>query len=191
MGGLLALLQNPRRWNLVIGVVGLLGVFWIWQSAVPATATTGGLVPSPREGFPAPEFTLPTLDGEEVTLSSLRGQVVVINLWTSWCPPCREEMPAIEQVYGQYREQGLVVLGLNSTFQDDEEAAAAFVRELGLTFPILLDRTGAASRRYQLQALPTTYFVDRQGIIRSVVLGGPMSPATIESKIVDLLAEGA
>lgn len=191
MSGFLALLQNPRRWNLVIGVVGLLGTFWIWQSAVPATATTGGLVPSPREGFPAPDFTLPTLDGGEVTLSDLRGQVVAINLWTSWCPPCREEMPAIEQVYGQYREEGLVVLGLNSTFQDDEEAAASFVRELGLTFPILLDRTGAASRRYQLQALPTTYFVDRQGIIRSVVLGGPMSPATIESKIVDLLAEGA
>lgn len=187
----MTLLQNPRRWNLVIGLVGLLGALWIWQSAVPAADTTGGLVPSPREGFPAPDFTLPTLDGGEVTLSDLRGQVVVINLWTSWCPPCREEMPAIEQVYGQYREQGLVVLGLNSTFQDDEETAAAFVRELGLTFPIVLDRTGAVSRRYQLQALPTTYFVDRQGVIRSVVLGGPMTPATIESKIQDLLAEGA
>ena len=191
MRDFLALLQNARRWNLVVGIVGLLGAFWIWQSAVPATATTGGLVPSPREGFPAPDFSLPTLDGEEVTLSDLRGQVVVINLWTSWCPPCREEMPALEVVYGQYREEGLVVLGVNSTFQDNEEAAASFVRELGLTFPILLDRSGAASRRYQLQALPTTYFVDRQGIIRSVVLGGPMSPATIESKIVDLLAEAS
>lgn len=122
-------------------------------------------------------------------MSALRGQVVVINLWTSWCPPCREEMPTIEQVYRQYWEQGLVVLGVNSTFQDDEKAAAAFVRELGLTFPILLDRTGAVSRRYQLQALPTTYFVDRQGVIRSVVLGGPMAPSTIESKITDLLEE--
>lgn len=86
MSGFLAVLQNPRRWNLVIGVVGLLGAFWIWQSAVPATATTGGLVPSPREGFPAPDFTLPTLDGEEVRLSSLRGQVVVLNFWTSCWP---------------------------------------------------------------------------------------------------------
>lgn len=185
----LTLVASPRRWNVVLVAVFLLGVLWIWQSAVPAAATTGGLVPSPREGFPAPDFTLPTLDGDEVTLSDLRGRVVIINLWTAWCPPCREEMPAIDQVYGQYREQGLVVLGLNSTFQDDEQTAAAFVQELGLTFPILLDRTGAVSRRYQLQALPTTYFVDRQGIIRSVVLGGPMAPSTIESKIVDLLAE--
>lgn len=189
MAQFLATLQNSRRWMAVMSLVALLGVLWIGQSATPAAATTGGRTPSPREGFPAPDFTLPTLDGGEVTLSDLRGQVVVINLWTSWCPPCREEMPAIEQIYRQYGEQGLVVLGVNSTFQDDERAAGAFVQELGLTFPIALDRSGAVSRRYQLQALPTTFFVDHQGIIRSVVLGGPMSPAVIESNIVELLSE--
>lgn len=191
MARFLDTLQNPRRWTAAISLVTLLGIFWIWQSAAPAAATTGGLAPSPREGFPAPDFTLPTLEGDEVTLSALRGKVIVINLWTAWCPPCREEMPAIEQVYQQYRDQGLAVLSVNSTFQDDERAATAFVRELGLTFPILLDRDGAVSRRYQLQALPTTFFVDRRGVIRDVVLGGPMEPALIESKVQDLLAETA
>ena len=187
----LALLRNPLRWSVFTGFVALLGLLWIWQSAVPVAATTGGRVPSPREGFPAPDFTLATLDGGEMTLSALRGQVVVINLWTSWCPPCREEMPAIEQVYRQYKDEGLEVLAGNSTFQDDEQAAAAFVQELGLTFPILLDRDGAVSRRYRLQALPTTFFVDRRGVIRHVVPGGPMQPAFIESKILDMLAEPA
>jgi peroxiredoxin len=152
-------------------------------------ATTGGLVPSPREGFPAPDFTLDTLDGGQMTLSDLRGQVVMINLWTSWCPPCRAEMPAINSVYQSNREKGLEVLAVNSTFQDSESAATAFVQEYGLSFPILLDRDGAVSRRYQLQALPTTYFIDRKGIIRAVVPGGPMSETLIQSKIADLLAE--
>lgn len=189
MAQFLVTLQNSRRWTVVLCLVTLLGVLWIGKSATPATATTGGRTPSPREDHPAPDFSLPTLGGGDVALSALRGEVVMINLWTSWCPPCREEMPAMEQLYRQYGEQGLVVLGVNSTFQDDEQTVAAFVKELGLTFPIALDRDGAVSRRYQLQALPTTFFVDRQGIIRSVVLGGPMSPAVIESKIVDLLAE--
>lgn len=176
---------------MVIALVSLIGVLWIWRSAIPASATTGGLVPAPREGFPAPDFTLPALDGGDMNLAELRGQVVVVNLWTAWCPPCRKEMPALDEVSRDYREQGLVVLGVNSTFQDDEETAAAFVRELGLSFPILLDRKGTVSRRYELQALPTTYFVDRQGIIRDVVIGGPMTVAIIESKILLLLAERA
>jgi cytochrome c biogenesis protein CcmG/thiol:disulfide interchange protein DsbE len=129
------------------------------------------------------------LAGDQITLSDLRGMVVVINLWTSWCPPCRAEMPAIEAVYQANKELGLEVLAVNSTYQDSEASAAAFVQGLGLTFPILLDRDGGVSNRYQLRALPTTYFVDRQGIIRSVVPGGPMSESLIQSKVADLLAE--
>lgn len=187
----LVLVRSPRRWNMVILLTALLAALWIWRSAVPAAATTGGLVPAPREGAPAPDFTLPAQDGGDVTLSALRGQVVVVNLWTAWCPPCREEMPALDEVYRRYREQGLVVLGVNSTFQDVEETAAGFARDLGLTFPILFDREGTVSRRYELQALPTTYFVDRQGVIREVVIGGPLSVETIESKMLPLLAESA
>ena len=166
-----------------------LGSVWIWVSAVPLNDTTGGLIPSPREGFPAPDFTLDTLEGSQMTLSDLRGKVVIVNLWASWCPPCRAEMPAIEQIYQENSAQGLEVLAINTTYQDSESTAADFAQEFGLTFPILLDRDGSVSKRYQLLALPTTYFIDRRGIIRAVVPGGPMSETLIESKISDLLAE--
>jgi peroxiredoxin len=182
-------LQDGRRWTvLMLTVIGL-GSLWIWLSAVPASATTGGLIPSPREGFQAPDFTLDTLDGGQMTLSDLRGKVVMVNLWASWCPPCRDEMPAIENVYQTNKTQGLEVLAVNVTNQDSEAAAAAFVREMGLSFPVLLDRHGAVSRRYQLRALPTTFFIDRKGVIRAIVPGGPMSESLIQSKIADLLAE--
>ncbi len=183
------MLQDERRWGAVMLLAATASIFWIWLSFVPATATTGGLIPSPREGFLAPDFTLDTLDGSQITLSDLRGKVVIVNLWTSWCPPCRAEMPAIENVYQANKEQGLEVLAVNSTFQDSEANAAAFIQEMGLTFPILLDRDGGVSNRYQLRALPTTYFIDRQGVIRSVVPGGPMSESLIQSKVADLLAE--
>lgn len=182
-------LQDGRRWAVMMLLAATVSFLWIWLSVVPASATTGGLIPSPREGFLAPDFTLDTLDGDQVTLSDLRGSVVMINLWTSWCPPCREEMPAIENIYQANKQQGLEVLAVNSTYQDSEANAAAFVRELGLTFPILLDRDGGVSNRYQLRALPTTYFVDRRGLIRSIVPGGPMSESLIQSKVADLLAE--
>ncbi len=185
------LLQNPGAWNALMVAVFLLGGAWILFSRIPPAETTNGAPPpSPREGFSAPDFTLELLgDGGEVTLSDFRGQVVMVNLWASWCPPCRAEMPAIEQVYQDFKDAGLVVLAVNTTYQDTESAAAAFVQEFNLTFPVPLDRTGAVSNRYQLRGLPSTYFVDRQGVIRSVVVGGPMSETLIRSKVEDLLAE--
>lgn len=183
------IIQNSRRWTAVMLTAFFLGSVWIWVSAVPLNDTTGGLIPSPREGFPAPDFTLDTLEGSQMTLSDLRGKVVIVNLWASWCPPCRAEMPAIEQIYQENSAQGLEVLAINTTYQDSESTAADFAQEFGLTFPILLDRDGSVSKRYQLLALPTTYFIDRRGIIRAVVPGGPMSETLIESKISDLLAE--
>jgi len=180
-------LARPGRWLPAMGVTLALGLAWIWASAVPAAATTGGLIPSPREGFLAPDFTLELLGGGQVTLSELRGKGVVINLWASWCPPCRAEMPAIQRVYEKTRGRGLEVLAVNTTFQDSERDAAGFVQELGLTFPVPLDRSGAVSRQYQLRALPSTFFVDRKGIIRKVIIGGPMSDATIQTAVEEIL----
>ncbi|MBI3176445.1 MAG: TlpA family protein disulfide reductase [Chloroflexi bacterium] len=171
-------------------VVLILSVGWTFLSRVPQAATVnGGPPPSPREGFSAPDFTLDLLGGGQVALSELRGKVVMVNLWASWCPPCRAEMLAIERVYRAYKERGLVVLGVNTTFQDNEADAATFVQEFGLTFLIPLDRNGSVSKRYQLRGLPSTFFVDRNGVIRSVVVGGPMSEALIQSKVEELLKE--
>ena len=181
-----------RRWNNFLAFALVLGLFWTLASRVPVAATTGGAPPpSAREGFSAPDFALDLLGGGQVKLADVRGQAVVVNLWASWCPPCRAEMPALEKVYQANRERGLVVLAINTTYQDGEAQAAAFVRQFSLTFPILLDRTGAVSRRYQLRGLPTTYFVDRQGVIRSIVVGGPLSEATLQSKVEALLEAGS
>ncbi len=176
--------------RLITAVLALGGV-WTFLSRVPPSATTDGAPPpSPREGFSAPDFTLDLLGDGQLTLSDLRGKAVMVNLWASWCPPCRAEMPAIEKVYQAFQAQGLVVLGVNTTFQDSESDVAAFVEEFGLTFPILLDHEGGVSRRYQMRGLPSTFFIDRQGIIRTVVIGGPMSEAVIQLKVEELLRQG-
>jgi peroxiredoxin len=184
------LMLNQKRWFGLTALVLVVGAGWIWNSSVPVSATTGGLIPSPREGFLAPDFTLDLVGGGQVTLSELRGDVVLINLWTSWCPPCRAEMPALQKVYEANRERGFEILAINMTYQDSETAAVEFVREHGLTFPILLDRMGAVGYQYQLRSLPTTFFMDRQGVIQQVILGGPMSEVTLQTALESLLKEG-
>ena len=183
-------IARPSRWLPLIGAALGLGAAWIRMSAAPTAATTGGQIPSPREGFLAPDFTLELLGGGQVTLSELRGKGVVINLWASWCPPCRAEMPAIQRVYERSKGRGLEVLAVNTTYQDSERAALEFTQELGLTFPVPLDRSGTVSRSYQLRALPSTFFVDRDGIIRKVIIGGPMSEVTIQTAVEEILEGG-
>lgn len=185
------LLQDRPRWLGLMAGVAVLGALWIWVSAVPAAATTGGRAPAPRQGFAAPALRAESLAGDTVELSGLRGQVVVINFWASWCPPCRAEMPALERAYQAEKARGLEILAVNTTYQDQLAAAQTFVVEHGLSFPILLDRTGELANRYQMRALPTTFFVDREGTIRKVIIGGPMDETTLRSTVDDLLAEGS
>jgi cytochrome c biogenesis protein CcmG/thiol:disulfide interchange protein DsbE len=183
----------PLKSNRLIAIMSsmlIFGVVWTYISRVPEPSSQQpGPPPNPKEGFAAPDFTLDKLDGGQLTLSDLRGHPVLLNLWASWCLPCRSEMPAIEKSYHRYKDAGLIVVGLNMTSQDSESDARAFVQELGLTFPIVLDRDGAVRDRYQLLGLPSTFFIDRKGIIRSVIVGGPMGEATIQSHIEDLIQE--
>ncbi len=182
-------LTDSRRWTaLFIGAI-LLGGCWIVLSRVENPIAGSSAPPNPQVGFTAPGFTLDSLAGQPMTLSDLRGKVVVLNLWASWCPPCRAEMPAMNNVYQKLRDQGLIVLGVNTTFQDDETGARAAVRDWGLTFPIVFDRDGATSRQYHVQAMPTTFFIGRDGVIRDIVFGGPMSEALIASKIEKLISD--
>ena len=175
---------NWMTWALV------LGMFWTVISRVSADQSQVQLSAVAKEGFAAPDFTLDLLGGGSVTLADLRGKVVLVNFWTSWCPPCRLEMPAIEKTHRSYKDLGFVVIGLNLTAQDSEKDAANFIKEIGVTFPIALDRDNAVGNLYLVTALPTSYFIDRNGVIRSVIVGGPMSEAVIQSKVEELLQEG-
>jgi len=181
--------MNNSRFASLLTWALVLGMFWTVVSRVSPDQSQVQTGSVPKEGFTAPDFTLKLLDGGEVTLSELRGKVVLVNFWASWCPPCREEMPAIESVYGSYKDLGLVVIGANLTAQDSEQEAASFAKEVGVTFPIALDTDNMVGNFYRVTALPTSFFIDRKGVIRSVIVGGPMSEAVIQSKVEELLRE--
>lgn len=178
---------DTKKWTSSAGFILLLGVIWIGISTrLPGSDSNPG-ISVPQAGFIAPDFTLLTMEGETVILSEMRGQAVLVNFWASWCGPCRAEMPAMQRIYEEYEEQGFTILAVNVTSQDSRSAASAFVTQYGLTFPILMDETGAVSRAYHLNAFPSSYFIDRNGIIQEVVLGGPMSEALLRIRIESLL----
>ncbi len=167
---------------ILIVATAVLSGGWIGLSRAP-----DGLddIASPVAGRSAPAFTLQAVDGRSVALGDLRGQVIVLNFWATWCPPCRAEMPALQEVYDARRADGLMVLAVN---QDETPSAIrSFGQEFALTFPLLVDTGYVVSHRYRIGLLPSTYFIDRDGVIRDVVFGGPMNRALIESKVAPLL----
>jgi len=124
----------------VLVMIFVLAVAWVALTRDPGPAVPASAAPpSARRGFAAPDFTLETLDGSQLTLSDLRGRPVMLNLWASWCLPCRIEMPAIERVYQRHLDDGLAVVGLNVTALDSETAARAFAQEFRTELP---DRAG-------------------------------------------------
>lgn len=179
-------MTQPQRIILYILVL-IASASWIAISAETTGTSTSGDIPAPQAGFVAPDLTLKTPTGKTYTLSELKGQAVLVNLWTTWCPPCRAEMPAIEKMYQEYKDQGFIVLAINMTYQDDPFAVVPFAEEYGLTFPILLDETGEVGKAYQLRSLPSSYFINRFGIITEVVIGGPMSEALLRTRIEEIL----
>jgi len=180
-------MQLRTRTKILPIVLLAAGLAWIFLSADRSGTLAGGRPPAPQEGFPAPDFTLATTTGREKTLSELRGQVALVNFWATWCPPCRSEMAAIQEVYDRYMERGFVVLAVNATRQDTLSSIAPFTDEFGLTFPIPLDVSGAVERLYEVKSLPTSFFIDAAGVIREVVIGGPMSEALLQSIVEGLL----
>jgi cytochrome c biogenesis protein CcmG/thiol:disulfide interchange protein DsbE len=174
-------------WSVFSILVLTMGAAWIWSSAAPFSNTTQGYIPAPQEGFLAPDFRLETFGGDRYTLSDLRGKPVLINFWASWCPPCRSEMPAIQNVFDEFQDQGFVILAVNSTDQDNLGNAITFAQIRKLTFPILLDRDGSVGDLYEVRSLPTTFFVDPNGLIQDVVVGGPMSEALLRIRVEQLM----
>lgn len=180
---------SSNRYLVLSLVILLIGAAWMWVSASPSDTTTAGKIPAPQVGFHAPDLNLPALGGEAISLESLSGQPVVINFWASWCPPCRSEMPAMQKVYDDYKDQGLVLLGINAANQDNRTDAVDFIKKNKLTFPILFDTGGQASFDYKVRSLPTTFFIDRQGKVQDVIVGGPISEALLRIRVEQLMQE--
>ncbi len=157
--------------------------------AVPErTAVAEGAEAAALTSQIAPDFTLQTLDGASVTLSSLRGKVVLINFWATWCPPCVREIPRLVRVAETYQDQGLVVLGVNTTYQDDPAKVRQFAHDNGISYPVLLDAEGVASEKYPARLMPTTYLIDRSGkIVQNKV--GEVDEATLNEQVHALLAD--
>jgi thiol-disulfide isomerase/thioredoxin len=127
----------------------------------PNLSASGG--PRMLAGAPAASFAVKRVDGTPDGLDHYRGRVVVLNLWATWCPPCREEMPALERLYQQYRAQGVVVLGVDQG--EGARIAAAYARDHGVTYPILIDEDQQYGRAYAAVGLPTTIVIGRDGRI--------------------------
>lgn len=174
---------DKRFWQGLMAMAVILGGIWIFASRVPESqigASNTSLETAPRTGFLAPDFTLTSLDGATVQLSDLRGSPVLINFWATWCGPCRTEMPHIQAAFTAHSDDGLAVLGVNQS--ESSASVARFVQEFGLTFPIPLDSDGKVSAIYQARAIPVSFFVDAQGVIRDTFTG-PMTTGLLESKL--------
>ncbi|MBO8170642.1 MAG: thiol-disulfide oxidoreductase ResA [Bacillaceae bacterium] len=140
-----------------------------------------------KEGAKAPDFVLPELRGGTIQLSDLKGKGVVLNFWGSWCPPCVEEMPALNRAYHKYQDDGVEIIGIN--ISESKVAVSSFVQRLNLDFPILLDQKREITNLYEIDPIPTTFFIDKDGIIQKIVIGGPMSDQTIQRYITQIMPE--
>jgi len=150
---------RPRRLAAVATALTLAGL------AAGPPQSAGAAEPAIR-GKPAADFALKAVAGHNVRLSEHLGEVVVLNFWATWCGPCRQQMPRLDQLHTTYRSAGLVLLGLN--VDDDTEEAAEFVRTLGVGYPVLLDPRKSVAPLYDVDALPMTVLVDRAGVVRYV-----------------------
>ena len=178
--------MQPIYRRILSVVILVAGLVWIFFSADKTGASTAGKIPAPQQGFLAPAISLSTPKGETYSLAELKGEAVLVNIWATWCPPCRAEMPAIEKVYEENKSKGFVVLSVNATAQDNPLDIAPFLTEYGITFPVVLDETGEVSTRYELRSLPSSYFVDRDGMISAIVIGG-MSEAQLITNVQEIL----
>jgi peroxiredoxin len=172
--------------GLLIGLVAGLLVF-VGLPALPSLgvrSTPGGPTATPAPaaivGAPAPDFALTNLAGETVKLSDLQGQVVIVNFWATWCGPCKAEMPLLQAAAEARQGQGLTVLAVDA--DDPAGDVQAYVTDLGLTFPVLLDPGTSVTDLYQVRGWPTSYFINRDGYVADMRVG-PLTDGLLNDKL--------
>lgn len=143
-----------------------------------------------QESIPAPDFVLGDMDEEKVSLKELRGKVVLINFWATWCPPCRREMPSMERLYQKINGDNFTVLAINQMEAEDLVFAFTGQLETDLTFTILFDKDSSVSQAFNVKGLPTSYLIDKKGNIRYRAIGGrEFDHPEVEKLITDLMQE--
>lgn len=167
---------------LLAAVVPLLSGIAVPERTVQASGAEAAALTSDV----APDFTLKTLDGQSVRLADFKGKVVLINFWATWCPPCVREIPRLVRISEKYADQGLVVLGVNTTFQDDPAKVAQFVRDQNISYRVLLDPEGDASQKYPSRLMPTSYLIDRNGKVVYTKVG-EVDEATLDEQVQSLV----
>ena len=175
---------------IVIGIgliaigVAVMALLTMRQSQVER-ATITSVVPA-KVDFPAPVLMLDDLDGNSRSLADYRGQVVLVNLWATWCPPCREEMPTLEAFYGDYTQSGFVIVGIDDG--DPLDDIKSFIEDYGLTFPIWTDPQYLTEKTFGTMSLPSSYVIDRQGRVRLQWVGA-ISRAMLDKHVVPIIEE--
>jgi cytochrome c biogenesis protein CcmG/thiol:disulfide interchange protein DsbE len=182
------MLKSRFGWTLILVGVAVLGLGWIGYSREQEATPIGDqyLTEAPMAGYLAPGFSLTNTLGDEVSLADFRGQTVVLNFWATWCPPCRAEMPEFQNASVKYNGQA-IILGIDQG--EPSSVVSDFGSALGISYPLLLDQTSVVSRAYNVTALPTSFFIDRQGVVREVVTG-MVSKAVLQDRIDRLISDG-
>ena len=140
------------------------------RQQITSKASERPIKTGPREGELAPNFSAPRFGGGTLSLMDLRGKGVVMNFFASWCTPCRLEAHGLEATYRKYQARGIVFLGVDIR-QDDWDDAHDFLEKFGITYPVIRDVNGEIAQKFQLSGLPTTYFVDKHGVVRARFVG--------------------
>jgi len=148
----------------------------ITEETIPVLTQTGI-----KEGQSAPDFELKTQDGKSIKLSDYRGQKVLLNFWASWCPPCKKEIPDLNEFYSEHKMEKITILSVNMTYSEkNKQTIQAFQDMYKIRYPVVLDQTGTIAGLYKIITIPTSYFIDSNGIIQKRIIG-PLQKETIKN----------
>ena len=172
-----------------IVLIGIAALFLMPKSDSSANAGSVGdeysSVPMPVK-YDAPELTLRNLDGEKESLADYRGQIVLVNLWATWCPPCKAELPVLQAYYEDHRSEGFVILGIDS--QESLETVENFIKTTNISYPIWIDEIGDASLAFSSYSLPASFVIDREGTVR-LAWKGSINKAMLEKHVTPVIQQ--